>query len=43
MADIIVYYIMVIFNHARPRYEIIRNIISNHALKSSHGEPAMTG
>ena len=33
----------VIFNHARPTYEIIGNIKSNHALESSHGETAMTG
>ena len=33
----------VIFNHARPTYEIITNIKSNHALESSHGETAMTG
>ena len=33
----------VIFNHARPTYETIRNIKSNHALESSHGETAMTG
>ena len=33
----------VIFNHARPTYESIRNIKSNHALESSHGETAMTG
>ena len=26
----------VIFNHARPVYEILRNIKSNHALESSH-------
>ena len=32
----------VIFNHARPTYETIRNIKSNHALESSHGETAMT-
>ena len=31
-------YIMGDFNHARPAYEIIRNIKSKHALKSSHGE-----
>ena len=33
----------VIFNHARPRYETIINIKSNHALESSHGETAITG
>ena len=31
----------VIFNHARPTYETIRNIKSNHALESSHGETAL--
>ena len=35
--------IWVIFNHARPTYETIRNIKSNHALESSHGETARTG
>ena len=33
----------VMFNHARPTYETIRNNKSNHALESSHGETAMTG
>ena len=37
------YYIMGDLNHARPAYEIIRNIKSKHALKSSHGETARTG
>ena len=31
------------FQPARLTYETIRNIKSNHALESSHGETAMTG